>query len=127
MNLPLPIKKALSFLPSRLPVGMAEFNQFANDIIELTGPIADEDSLKWVIASQIIGLNKDAGFISKRFFVKCLYKAAASQVASAVFHDIKTKQIAAAEAAKIAAETPNTPVEVTTDTTVVTNGEIKQS
>ena len=94
-----PIKKILSYVPEPLPVGMTEFNKFADEIIDLAGNYADKDSMTWAIASQIIHSSKSS--ISKHQFVCQLRKAAANQIASQVFQDIKIKQ---AEVAKLAQE-----------------------
>lgn len=82
----------LSFLPSQLPVGLTEYHKFTDSIIDLVGPIADNDSLKWAISNQIIHLKPQQDSVAKRYFVKSLRKAAANQVASAVFQEIKNKQ-----------------------------------
>jgi hypothetical protein len=87
----------LSYFPSRLPVGVTEFKAFVADILLLTGPMADEDSMIWAIANQIIHLPPQTSHKPKQYFVRSLRKAAANQVASSVFHDIKLKQQRAAE------------------------------
>lgn len=96
------LKRLLSYLPTQLPVGLTEFNKWADDIIELSGEFADRDSMKYAIASNLIHLPHTASRMPKNHFVKTMRKAAANQVASAVFQEIKTKQLekAAAEAAK---------------------------
>lgn len=97
-------KMLLSFLPQRLPVGMNEFETWAKEIISLVGPIADDESLKFAIASQIMHLSANRSRYSKRTFVMMLEKAAANQVASQVFQDVKIRQQQKAEEAKAAAE-----------------------
>ncbi len=99
------IRQLLSYLPTRLPVGMTEFNKWSQDIIDLAGPMADEDSMRWAIASQVMHQGATSDCIPKRFFVSALRKAAANQVANQVFQDLKIKQQQRAEAeAKAAAE-----------------------
>ena len=100
------LKLLLSYLPSPLPVGMTAFNSFANDIIELSGKFADEDSLRFAIASMIMHAGESKGYLPKQYFVRRLRKVAANQVAGQVFTDIKEKQKAAQEAAKLAAQNP---------------------
>lgn len=78
-----------SLEPSRLPVGLTEFNKFCDDIIELAGQFADRDSLVYAIASNIIHIKHDCDAVPKDYFVKCLRKAAANQVASDQFVRIK--------------------------------------
>lgn len=99
------VNQLLSFVPTRLPVGMTEFMSWSDEIIELTGPLADTDSMRWVIAAQIQHLGSTSDRVPKRFFVSALRKGAATQIASQVFYDIKTKQKEAAEAAAKVLET----------------------
>lgn len=87
-----------SYLPTPLPVGMTAFNKWAQEVITITGPIADEKSLKYAIASQIIHLDHKKSNMPMQYFVRCLRKAAANQVASQVFQDIKREQEEAAKA-----------------------------
>ena len=96
------IKRVLSLFPTRLPVGLTEFELWSDSIIELTGKIADRDSMKFAIASMLIHKDASKGRVPKNSFVQGLIKSAANQVASQVFQDIKAKQ---QEAIKIAQET----------------------
>lgn len=98
------LKKLLSHLPTKLPVGMTEFELFADDIIELSGPYADRDSMKYAIASNVIHMKHTVDAVPKAYFVRVLRKAAANQVASAIFQDIKIKQEEAMKAAQLAAQ-----------------------
>lgn len=94
------LKRLLSYLPSKLPVGTAQFDKFASDIIELSGPYADVDSMRFAIASMLIHADARHGSLSKHYFVVRLRKSAANQISSQVFQDIKAKQQAAHEAAE---------------------------
>ena len=97
-----------SFFPSRLPVGLAEFHKWADDICILTGPIASERDMKFVLSSILIHADVKFGSLPKRYFVTRIIKSAANQVASQVFQDIKMAQAAEVEAAKkleVAAQT----------------------
>ena len=108
--------------PHPLPVGLSEFHQWADHIIELAGKFADEESMKYALASQVIHLPHDKAFVPKRWFVNSLRKAAANQVASQVFYDIKVKQEAAKKALEDAAKAAAAqPVEVTTPTPEATS------
>lgn len=99
------LKRLLSRLPTPLPVGLTAFHAWADEIIELSGNFADEDSMKYAIANNLIHLSHTTAFKPKHYFVSTLRKAAANQVASQVFMDIKVKQEekqkAASEAAKL--------------------------
>lgn len=88
----LAVKRILSYLPSKLPVGVTEFNSFAQDILDLSGNYADKDSMTFAIASMVIHLPAGKGYASKNHFIQGLRKSAANQVASQVFQDIKTRQ-----------------------------------
>lgn len=102
------IKTALSYLPSKLPVGMTEFEAFTGDIIALSGKYADEDSLKFAISTMILHADAHHAYIPKQYFVRRLRKVAANQVASAAMTDIKYKQAEAqALALKQAEEAAN--------------------
>lgn len=106
-RLSLLIKRLLSFLPTPLPVGLAQFNTWSDSILELSGNYADADSMKFALASMVIhaGPPKNSknqtqpGFLPKNHFVQGLRKSAANQVASQIFQDIKAKLEAAQKAA----------------------------
>lgn len=84
-------KLALSYFPTKLPVGLTEMQAFCNDIIELSGKYADDDSMKYVITTSILHLDPNIDRASKQFFMRKLRKAAANQVASAVFTEIRDR------------------------------------
>jgi thiamine pyrophosphate-dependent acetolactate synthase large subunit-like protein len=107
-----------SYFKRKLPVGMTEFHAWADRIISLAGKFADEDSLKFALASAVIHAKHDMASIEDQYFVRLLRKAAANQVASQLFQDIKAKQAAAAQ-----------PVEVTTQpiVEVAANGQQAQN
>jgi hypothetical protein len=113
------IKYLRSYFPEKLPVGLTAYNQFTDSIIELAGPYADKDSMRFAISTMIIHLSQDHGSVSKQLFVRRLRKVAANQVASAVINDIKQRQ--AEEIAKKQAEAT-----ATQDLKVVANGEKTQ-
>lgn len=90
-----------SYFPSSLPTGLTEFYAWSDRIISIVGPMADQDSMRFALASQIIHLPPQVAHRADQFFVRSLRKAGANQVASQVFQDIKLKQ---QEEAKKAAE-----------------------
>ncbi len=96
----LTFKRLLSYYPTPLPVGLSEFETWADSIIELSGEFADKDSMKYAIASNLIHLPHTKAKVPKAYFVNTLRKAAANQVASQVFQDIKIKQQQAIDTAK---------------------------
>lgn len=86
------LKRLRSLLPTKLPVGMQEFEKFSSDVIELSGQFADADSMKFALASQILHLGPQRSSVPLNFFVRSMRKAAANQVASQVFQYVKTRQ-----------------------------------
>jgi hypothetical protein len=109
------IKRILSKFPTDLPVGLTEFNKWADSIIELSGEYADRDSMRFAIASQVIHLPHTVSSKPKDYFVRAMRKAAANQIASAVFQEIKLAQQKEQEEVKKLAE-------VTADQSVTENG-----
>lgn len=104
-----------------LPVGMTEFNAFADRIIEKSGNFADRDSMVYAIAMELIHADPKTAF-NDEFFVTRLRKVASNQIASQAVQDIKAKQ----EAARQAAQEANNQVEVTTSE-VVTDEQTKEN
>lgn len=102
------LKQVLSLLPSRLPVGVSEFEHWSNSIIELTPGLADDDSIKFALASMIMHLGAQRSSAPKNYFVRSLRKTAANQVAHAVLTEIKIKQQEKANADKAASEAKET-------------------
>lgn len=117
------LKRLLSRFPSKLPVGVADFNTWADSVIELAGPYSDPDSMKQALANMIMhagpkkGTDMPRGAIPKNYFVNALRKGAANQVASYVFQEIRNQKQAAVDAAvaaaKAAEETKQPIAEVT--------------
>jgi hypothetical protein len=109
LTLKLFIKRILSRLPTKLPVGMTQFETWAKDIIELSGKFADETSMKFALASMVQHADSKYGSLPKNYFVVRLRKVAANQVASQVFLNIKEQQ-AAAQVAQQAKNVEDTAV-----------------
>lgn len=105
----------LSYVPRNLPNGMSQFNTWSDRIIRMTGPLADVESMRYVLASNILHLGPQASSAPDRYFIRAMKKGAANQVASAIFQDIKLKQAEQqkadlAKAAKLAEDTATQPV-----------------
>lgn len=98
-------KRVMSYFPTKLPVGVTEFEKWSDSVIELAGPMADKTSMLFAVASILIHADSKHGALPKAYFVNRLRKSAANQVASQVFQDIKTKQ--AEETAAKQAEASN--------------------
>lgn len=82
----------LSYIPRALPVGMSEFETWANRIINQNGKFADELSMRFALASILIHADSRYGALPDKYFSDRLRKSAANQVASQVFQDVKAKQ-----------------------------------
>ena len=74
----------------RLPQGMTEFNQFVEDIADLSG-LPMNDQLKKVSAMFVLQLPPVVSSVSKRYIISQLQKAAANQVSVAVLAEIENK------------------------------------
>lgn len=123
------IKKALSYLPTKLPTGMTEFDTWSDSIIELAGAFASSDSMKFVLADMIqrLGSSKSSkygtmfGYVPKHHFVLGLTSAAAKQIAGQVFFDLKTKQQARQQAEATASDLSQGSSETTKETAKATS------
>lgn len=88
------------FFPSRLPVGMTEFDAWAEKIASTYQlPTKDLESVKFTLASIVIHLGPSDDKKPNWFFVKQLRAASAKQIAGAAFYEIKQKQKLLQEAA----------------------------
>jgi hypothetical protein len=110
-----------SFFNRKLPVGVTEFHEWADRIILLSGKFADEDSMKFALSSALIHMDSKIAAKPDQYFMALMRKAAANQVASQVFQDIKVKQAKAAadaaEAAKLAEATAQPSGQASNDQT----------
>lgn len=92
-------KKILARLPTKLPLGAQEFNEWASDII-FTFNLPDNDSTKWTLAVMSLHLDNSAvlkvgtvvASMPKAYFGVLVTKAMCNQVASQVIQDLKNKQ-----------------------------------
>lgn len=81
-----------SYLPTKLPTGMTEFNSWMESVLELAGPIADRESMVWLISHEIMHIKSGTDAVPKRYFVKVLRKFAANQLAAATVNDLRAKK-----------------------------------
>ncbi len=86
-----------SYLPTRLPTGMEEFQGWSDSIISLSD-VPDNDSTRFAVAVMILHLGSTEDRKAKRFFVKAMNKGAANEIANAVAQGLKNKQLAAVKA-----------------------------
>jgi hypothetical protein len=104
----------LSYLPRRLPQGLTEFSDFAQEVLSLSG-LPDNDSTRFSLAVMVLHLDSTSSHKPKRYFIRSLQKTAANQVVSQVINDLKEKQAAQQKAAqlKAAATAPEASVDET--------------
>lgn len=113
------LTKLRNRLPSAVPQGMQEFENWSSSIINTYG-FPNNDSVRFALATMIMHSGPTAAYASKHSFAVMVKAGAAKQVASQAFTVIKQRQldainaahkaeVEAAEAAKQAAA-PATPV-----------------
>ncbi len=83
-------KKIRALFPSKLPVGMTEFEAWSDSIISLYDlATKDANSVKFTLSTIIMHLGPQTAYKSKFFFYLTLQTAAAKQIAGAAFTKIK--------------------------------------
>jgi len=115
------IKTILSYLPSKLPTGNTRYTAWLNEVTDLAGPIADVDSMQWVISNEVMRLASTKDRAPKAYFVKVLRKYAANQLAANKVMELKTKQQEAQNAAKLAEATAQQETATSEQTKETTN------
>lgn len=83
--------KVSNFLPELLPIGLSDYDAWADSIIT-TYEFPDNDSIRFSLAVMILHLSSTAAYKSKRYFALCLHKGMSNQVVSQVMQDLKAKQ-----------------------------------
>lgn len=108
--------KLTHFIPTKIPVGISEFESWASSIITTYG-FPDNDSVRWALAVKILHAGETEAIKPKRYFFLALHKAMANQVVSQVIQDLKTKQSneTAAQAAQIVVAEVTAKPTVTSD------------
>lgn len=101
------IRFVRGFFPSPTPVGVSEFHDWAQDIIDTYKPAASDASVKFALGEMLMRLNPTAAYKSKFYFALCLHKSAASQIGLHVLTVIKEEQLAKQKAAQLAEATAN--------------------
>lgn len=100
------VNKIKSFFPVSLPIGVTEFEAWADDIITLA-KLPNNDSLRFALAAMVTNLKPSVSRVSKNFMVSSVRNAAAKQIASNAMWILKEKQ--KAEIIKNNAETTGSP------------------
>ena len=95
------VNKLLGFIPTKTPVGAAEFEEWANSIIFTYQPAADDKSVKFVLSGMLMRLEQTEHKKSKYYFARCLHRAASGQVGAYVMEEIKNEQKRQMEAAQL--------------------------
>ncbi len=102
------LKRVRARFSSPLPVGMTEFESWADSFEELYDlPTKDKESIKVVLSSTIINLGSITISKPKYHFYKTLVAASAKQVAGSVFQQIQQAKFAADKVAKRDAQFAN--------------------
>lgn len=83
--------RLLSFLPSALPVGMTQFQVWADKII-FAYNLPDNDSSRFALATMILHAASTDAYKPKRYFGLCALKSMSNQIAGGVLQDLKQKQ-----------------------------------
>lgn len=100
-QLVLTIKRLLIYFPTTLPIGVAEFETWADDIYSLLGKGFEnvpKRDIRYVLATMIMHLKSESDAKAKVYFIRGLRKSAANQVAGQIFTNIKEEQQAEATA-----------------------------
>ena len=107
----------LSYYPRPLPSGVTAFNQMAERVRALAGNICTLDDTLFVISTNIMRLDPHIARASDHKFVNIIRNAAAKQISSVAFQDLKNKQAAAQAAAQ------QQQAEATASTAAASDGE----
>lgn len=90
------LEQVLSYLPTALPHGMEEFNEWSRSIISLSRA-PDNESTRFAVAVMILHMEAGEDTKAKRWFVKKLNKAACNELANGIAMQIKEAQKARVE------------------------------
>lgn len=83
----------LGLFPTKLPVGMSEFQTFVDSLQSTyTLPTEDRDSIEFAVATMVMRLGPQTAFKSKFYFYISINAGCAKQIAGTAFHDIKVRQ-----------------------------------
>lgn len=96
------LRQARYLFPSRIPIGMAEFDDWAKSILDTYG-WPDNGSFRFSLATMIINQDNKGWrkkYVSKYAFHLAIHSAAAKQIAGEYFRILKEQQQAEARAAK---------------------------
>lgn len=88
---------AAALVPTKLPRGLKEFDDWANSVIDLYGA-PNNDSVKFTLAVMILHLGETTSHKPKLYFGRALGKTMSNQVVSQIIQDLKSKQEAARKA-----------------------------
>jgi hypothetical protein len=85
------IRRLLALIPTKLPTGMTEFEEWSDDVLDLYN-MPNNDSTKFALATSIMHLSATDAFKPKEYFGRILLKGAATQIAYAKMQEAKTRQ-----------------------------------
>lgn len=91
------VNQVLGLFPSKLPVGVTEFNTWADSIIDTYPmPTSNRESLRFTLATIIMHQGSQDAYRSKFYFYLTINAAASKQIAGEIFYQIKEEQKRAA-------------------------------
>lgn len=122
------LKLIRNFFPSSLPIGITEFETWAEDIVSTYGFTRSTElnrSYRWILASSMTTLGATAAHKSKFYFYLVIQAASAKEVAGGTMYNIKQEQVAEQKAIREAAAAQKLLLEATTTTEASTSGPIQ--
>ncbi len=97
------LKILKSHIALEIPTGMTKFNQWLDDLVELVGPIADAESIRWTACNEIMRLPPTSNRVKQNKLVKIVRKFAANQLAAHTVNQLKAAADERLKAAQTAA------------------------
>lgn len=88
-----------------LPIGLAQFNEWSDRIIQGAMVEASKRSQKWTLAEMVMHLNPTEAFKEDAHFILKLRKAAVNETCAQVMRDIKAEHEAEKKQAEATAST----------------------
>lgn len=123
------LKLIRNFFPSALPIGITEFETWAEDIVSTYGfarSVELNRSYRWILASSMTTLGPTAAYKSKYYFFLVIQAASAKEIAGGTMYNIKQEQIAEQKAIREAAAAAQKLLEATTTPEASTSGQPQQ-
>ncbi len=86
-------RQVRGLFPSKLPIGYAQFDAWADSIINTYKmPTDHRDSILWSLSNMIMHMGPKDAYKSKFYFFLMLHASATKQIAHGIFNEVKTRQ-----------------------------------